>query len=116
MQEIDNLVPSGISRGPLRTMTSRFSLEIGAITLEKHFSEVHLARYQDSLEVTEAEPLAAYCLSLQAVSQSGHPMSEDARSGYIEQIDTEMQNSGGSIHNTKSTGLFKATAQAPIQF
>ena len=41
-----------------------FGLESGREQLARHFSEVTLHRYQDSLEVTEATPLLAYILSM----------------------------------------------------
>jgi len=46
--------------------TRSFSLENGAEAISTCFSEVALHRYEDALEVTEAEPLVAYAASLLA--------------------------------------------------
>ena len=43
-----------------------FTLESGKPELEVHFKQVELHRYHQVLRVTEAEPLAAYIMSIQA--------------------------------------------------
>ncbi|MBT5874712.1 MAG: class I SAM-dependent methyltransferase, partial [Candidatus Latescibacteria bacterium] len=88
MQEIFSLIPTHMARRPIRTMTEKFPLETGAQLLKKQFSDVRLVKYQDSLEVTDAEPLAAYCLSLRNFSQAEHPLSGDSYEDLIDQINT----------------------------
>jgi len=83
-----------------------FTLENGGEQLRKYFWDVQTRRYEDSLEVTESKPLFNYILSMSGL---------DTDSEYSDRlyqlaafIDSEIKEKG-SIHITKSEGLFVAT-------
>jgi SAM-dependent methyltransferase len=82
-----------------------FSLENGAAQLAGYFKEVSLRLHQNSLEVTEAEPLVVYIASTFGISD--YPLTPDWQSKLSEFIVQELE-SQGSIHITKSAGLFIA--------
>lgn len=65
MKEISRLVSGFDSRIVLAAecLYERFGRENGAAVLEKHFSCVHWAAYEDSLLIPDAEPLILYILS-----------------------------------------------------
>ena len=77
-----------------------FTLEDGGDELSRWFANVRLYLYEDSLEVTEAEPLVAYILSMATVV----PAQADALRQGIERELAER----GPIHITKSSGIFEA--------
>lgn len=80
-----------------------FVLENGREILAPFFELVTLRRYEDALEVTEAEPLAAYILSgwvgTQFSAEQCQTLTEVLRQELAEQ---------GTIHITKALGLFVA--------
>lgn len=82
---------------------SSFTLETGTAELERWFWQVRLARYVDALEVTEAEPLAAFIAS-----------TVDAPKRYTELlsfVERELAETG-RIHITKDSGIFSAVRGA----
>jgi SAM-dependent methyltransferase len=82
-----------------------FSLENGAEQLGEWFEHTELCRYEDSLLVTEAEPLVAYILSL-----VGHARSVLVGEKLVELttfVERELADKG-AIRITKDPGLFKA--------
>jgi ubiquinone/menaquinone biosynthesis C-methylase UbiE len=82
-----------------------FRLENGRQQLEPYFDQVTVVLYEDSLEVTEAEPLLAYALSSSRLAvEISAAMKEKAR-----RFLTEMIAEQGAIHITKETCLFIAT-------
>jgi len=48
-------------------VTAAFGLESGEAKLSKHFSSVQMNRYEDTLHITEAQPLIDYILSSQGI-------------------------------------------------
>jgi SAM-dependent methyltransferase len=80
--------------------TLGFSLENGAAQLAPFFAEVALARYDDALVVTEAEPLLAYIRSIAHLDAAG-----DAR---LAATIAELLARDGAIRITKETGMFVA--------
>ena len=80
-----------------------FRLENGRDILSQAFSTLIVHLYEDSLVVTEAEPLVAYVLSTPLVgSISGEKLAQF--NSFVEQ-ELALH---GAIHITKSTGLFEA--------
>ncbi len=80
-----------------------FRLEGGKEELSAHFSTVLLHIYEDGLNITEAEPLAAYVLS--------NPVGETLIADRAEQFTQFLEHkiaSEGMLHITKETGLFEA--------
>lgn len=103
MQEMSQLVPrasASVDRGGFAANFT-FVLENGQDALEPFFSQITLDRYQDALEVTEAEPLANYMLS----GRSGATDLPQRRAGLIALLNTRLA-AQGSIHISKATGLF----------
>ena len=82
-----------------------FRLENGAELLAPYFANVELDLFADSLEVTEAKPLASYIKStfrMRDATPEIHAMIDE----YIAQ---KIANEG-TVHITKETGLFIAQA------
>lgn len=53
----------------MQEIATRFSLENGTRRLMKHFHSVHMLRRDDALDVTDAEDLADYVLSLTSMAE-----------------------------------------------
>lgn len=83
-----------------------FILENGAAQLESFFKNVQLHRYEDSLEVTQAESLVNYVLSGYS-SQSLKPRADEFRAFVAQEIKTH-----GAIHIFKDSGMFIANKTA----
>ena len=107
MRVLDPTHPDGGLAGRIEA----FSLKSGAGQLSPHFAEVTLWRHQDSLIVTEAQPLADYALSNMTVQEAIAGLSEEeiqARTSRLTgELEREIAGRGG-IHITKDTGLFVA--------
>lgn len=88
-----------------------FRLENGGKQLSEYFAEVSLARREDELYVTEAEPLLAWILSTMTVREIAHRIGEDEfrqrASGLSETLEREISERG-EIQITKDAGLFTA--------
>jgi ubiquinone/menaquinone biosynthesis C-methylase UbiE len=80
-----------------------FVLENGQEILAPFFDPVTQRQYEDALEVTEAEPLAAYILS----GRLGTQLSDEQRQALTEVIRQELAEQG-TIHISKAVGLFVA--------
>lgn len=85
------------SPGPRLT----FTLENGAEWLAPHFARVALRRYPSALQVTAAEPLVAYVISMQQIA----PAQADSFTEFVQQ---QLQAQGGAYQIQKDTGLFVA--------
>ncbi|MBN1344023.1 MAG: class I SAM-dependent methyltransferase [Phycisphaerae bacterium] len=81
-----------------------FSLENGGRQLERHFSNVVRHDYENSLAVTEVEPLAAYVSSTFG-AESGFAPDQAAA---LRRLAAELIESDGVMQLTLSTGLFVA--------
>ena len=55
--------------GKIQAVTTRFSLENGAQKLSRHFHSVRMLGRDDALDVTDAEDLVDYVLSLASMAQ-----------------------------------------------
>jgi SAM-dependent methyltransferase len=82
-----------------------FGLENGAAQLGEWFDDTQLYRYEDSLVVTEADPLVAYVLS--SVGNADRLFLDD-RSGEFTAFVERRLASRGAISITKEVGLFVA--------
>lgn len=80
-----------------------FHLESGAAELAPFFSHVVLHHYQDSLRITEAEPLVAFVASYDA----GGLFTDDRRVAFAAFIAQEIAHHG-PMHVTKASGMFEA--------
>lgn len=86
----------------------RFNLENGQDNLEGWFRNIELRQYEDSLEVTEVEPLLQYMLS--ATGNMREVLGDKMIEMFRDFLGREMEPSG-SVHITKNTGLFIATKE-----
>jgi ubiquinone/menaquinone biosynthesis C-methylase UbiE len=80
-----------------------FTLENGLEQLKPYFPEVTVSRYEDSLEVTEIEPIMAYIHSGLRVSE----LSEQELADLRRDLEKELQEKG-KIFISKDSGLFEA--------
>ncbi len=81
-----------------------FCLENGAEQLAQHFGIVHRFDFQDSLRVTEVEPLVAYIMSMRLYHLRGSKQVQ----GQLRQIIQEHMAREGAFFITKAAGLFIA--------
>ena len=86
---------------PLESLAQAFGLENGKKQLGKYFEEIKLIKYDDYLEVTEAEPLVNFILSSSNVIQHNEI---EYFTDYIKRI---IQNKR-KIEITKESGIFIA--------
>jgi ubiquinone/menaquinone biosynthesis C-methylase UbiE len=87
-------------------LSERFGLENGEQQLSEYFSEITLARYQDSLLVTDAEPLVDYVLSTSG--NAGQVLVGAKLKEFKTFMKKKMAASEGAIHITKDSGVFTA--------
>ena len=102
MQEISALVQRFDSRIVLSAdkLYEHFGLENGESMLRRHFSDVRLLRYEDSIELNRAEPLIEYILSCHG-NQNQYLLDryKDFRA-FVEKQTTK------NFHITKDAGVF----------
>lgn len=104
MREMRELLRKHWPRGRWSSATSNpFVLENGEEQLAPFFPQITLDIYEDALEVTEAEPLAAYAFS----GRLGSLLTPEMRASFTEMLRQELAEHG-SIHITKSSGIFEA--------
>jgi ubiquinone/menaquinone biosynthesis C-methylase UbiE len=87
-----------------QSFANPFTLENGTEQLEPFFPNVVLSRYEDTLEVTEVEPIMAYIRSGIRVSE----LSEQELSNLQQDLEKELKEKG-KILISKDSGLFEAT-------
>lgn len=88
-----------------KSIQRSFSLQNGAQYLEKHFESVRLVRYEDSLHVTQVQPLVDYVASM--ISVPGEVLMSEQGQAFIERIQTHIQDKG-AFDIRKDTGVFIA--------
>jgi SAM-dependent methyltransferase len=102
MGDLVRVFDPGIDFGPEEYS---FGLENGAAQLEQWFEDVELYRYEDSLVVTEADPLVAYVLS--CFCNTDTLLAGGRSGGFAAFVERQLATSG-AIHITKDVGLFVA--------
>lgn len=102
MKEITELVQEFDSRIALaaENLYDRFGLENGADILQPHFKQVDLRRYDDGIEISDAEPLMEYILSCHG-NQNQYLLSR-----YKEFRTFVERKVRKSYHITKDAGIF----------
>jgi ubiquinone/menaquinone biosynthesis C-methylase UbiE len=83
--------------------SNTFTLENGSEQLAPFFTRIEIKRYDDSLRVTELEPLIAYIRSTFKASELSESALENVRHELVNLLETESE-----ILITKDSGLFKA--------
>jgi SAM-dependent methyltransferase len=102
MHEIKELVHLVDPVATYSGMDLAFRLENGAELLRPYFSSVTVDRYEDALNVTEVEPLAAYILSMTTLR--GITMDDVRLESLYRLLEQEIARLG-AIHITKSACL-----------
>jgi SAM-dependent methyltransferase len=92
----------GISMG---RAAEQFGLETGFDYMKPIFANVELRRFDDALEVTEAQPLIDYIES----TRIGRDATAEQKAALKEYAEAEIR-ARGSIHFTKDTGILIGTA------
>lgn len=94
-----------------RLSLENFTLENGEALLADVFEHVEMQSYPDALEVTEAEPLLDYILSMRRTQALVQDSGEAALSSLIAETRRELERrlERGPIRIRKATGLFIAS-------
>ena len=93
-----------------RLSLENFTLENGERLLADIFERIEMQSYPDALEVTEAEPLVAYILSMRRTRDLLQDVPREALDRLINEARRELERrlERGPIHIRKVTGLFVA--------
>ncbi|MDH5506626.1 MAG: class I SAM-dependent methyltransferase [Anaerolineae bacterium] len=104
--EMEEMITRYEPRAKSQLANIGFNLENGAEVLGEFFARVAVRRYSDSLEVDEAKPLVDYILSMARLVRLH--LGEEQREALTAFIEAELA-VHGSLHFTKSPGLFIAS-------
>jgi ubiquinone/menaquinone biosynthesis C-methylase UbiE len=85
-----------------------FTLENGVAELAPWFSEIALHRYEDGLDITKAEPLIAYVMSM---GEAKSAFTDDRLAQLVAYVNEQIA-THGAIHITKDSGVFEARKQS----
>ena len=105
MHELDELLVASAPEACSDDTAEKFSLENGEAQLRRHFPQVVVSRYPDSLEVTTPEPLLRYLMSTSAREL----LNEQRLSQMRTSIEAEIA-ARGAFHVTKAAGIFTTSA------
>jgi SAM-dependent methyltransferase len=109
MKEIRDIIkefnPSSKHNESVGLLRENFSLENGEQQLKASFNEVKLIRREDSLEITESDPLIKYFLSCNGIAGNKVSLNEDSQRKFKEFLDRKI-NANGKIHISKDSGMF----------
>jgi SAM-dependent methyltransferase len=103
LRELDELAGRYVPEVSLAESAERFSLEGGGALLAPHFSDLRALRYDDSLVITEADPVVDYILS------SGAAVAADTIEALRQDVAATIAREG-AFRVRKETGLFVALA------
>lgn len=87
------------------SITDAFSLENGEKKLNNYFNSCELRRYEDSLHITEAQPLIDYILSSQGIGNVSEIIKGEKEEQFTRYI-SELFNKSGFIDVRKDAGIF----------
>lgn len=109
MREVDTLVARAFPPSANVPMigTSGFTLQNGGDELRRWFADVVRDDYEDGLRATEAAPLVAYVLSVEAAVRASRATREAAIAPLLAVIEDEIA-AHGAFHVTKESGMFRA--------
>jgi ubiquinone/menaquinone biosynthesis C-methylase UbiE len=109
MKELKDLVEKFDSRIDYATFSvaNEFGLENGAAQLSKCFDSVDMLIYEDSLQITKAQPLVDYVLSLEGHTNVLDIITENRIGDFLAYLE-DIISSKGSIEISKSAGMFVA--------
>jgi SAM-dependent methyltransferase len=104
MREFDQMVRRFVGIPMIRAAT-RFGLENGCEMMRAEFHAVECRRYDDSLVITESQPLIDYFNS----TRRGERATAEQMAALRTHLESEIA-AHGAIHMTKNTGLLIASA------
>lgn len=102
LRELDELAQRYVPQVSLAESAQRFSLEGGGALLAPHFSDLRTLRYDDSLVITDANPVVEYVLS------SGAAVAADTIEALRQEVASIIARKG-AFRVRKETGLFVAS-------
>jgi ubiquinone/menaquinone biosynthesis C-methylase UbiE len=110
LYELQRRFDSAVDFGWSHQAHETFSLDTGGVEVAQFFANVQIARYEDVLNVTEAEPLVNYILSMSVIAEV-----QNRRDELQQFIECELTEHG-VIHISKDSGMFIGTKQpaAPL--
>ena len=100
LYELQRRFDPAVDFGWSRRAHETFSLDTGGVEVAQFFADVHIARYEDELNVTEAEPLVNYILSMAVTAEV-----QNRRNELQQFIERELAEHG-VIHISKESGMF----------
>ena len=100
LYELEHRFDPAIDFGWSSHAHSSFSLDEGGAEVERSFQDVRVVRYEDGLNVTQAEPLVDYILSMTTSSAA-----QQRRADLQRFIEGELSQQG-VIHISKESGMF----------
>jgi len=103
LSEMMNWIRKAANDRQRETFAQPFTLENGMDQLRPFFTSVELARYSDSLQVTEVEPIMAYIRSSIRAAELSEEKLEEIRSTLTKELSSK-----GEILIRKDAGLFEA--------
>lgn len=103
MRELDDLARHFFGVAAMSNAGQRFGLENGRDQLAAFFDEIELRRYEDSLEITESEPIVAYLRSM----SSGQRTTAEQVAALRNYLESELR-THRAIRVSKDSGLFIA--------
>jgi len=103
-QELFEIIGRFDPEGKFQHEVPSFTLGNGAAQLAPWFSEITPHRYEDDLEITAAEPLIAYVMSM---AEAKSVFTDDKLPALVEYVEQELATQG-TIHITKNSGGFEA--------
>ncbi len=105
MQELKSLIKQFNDNPPAPPVIGNFSLENGRDQLSQFFSDIEMKKYDDSLEITEADAIVDYFLSLNGITEDRVILKEEKIDEFRRYILKKLE-SEGKISVSKDTGIF----------
>ena len=106
LYELQRRFDPAVDFGWSRRAHETFSLDTGGVEVAQFFADVHIVRYEDELNVTAAQPLVDYILSMTTAQAVKNRQDE-----LLQFIERELLEHG-VIHISKSSGMFIGTKAA----
>lgn len=100
LYELQRRFDPSVDFGWSHTVPKIFSLEGGGAEVAQFFEDVHVVLYEDDLNVTEAEPLVNYILSMTVAAEA------KCRRAELQQFIERELVQHGVIHISKDSGMF----------
>jgi ubiquinone/menaquinone biosynthesis C-methylase UbiE len=105
LQELYGIVGRFDPEGKFKHVIPSFTLENGAAQLTPWFSQITLHRYEDDLDVTEADPLIAYVMSM---GEAKSVFTDEKLTQLVTYVEIQIA-AHGAIHITKDSGIFETS-------